>query len=184
MARITDDDIARLREEQQLTERFRNAADDIRQRLEDAEAMRRAALIDAGALTLAAQKIRDERGDIGIDVKQLAEIANISRPTLYQRAKQVADNAGGRNLSLLSTAELARLHLGYGIGEDDIAEELWNRLPTLGGWYRAYQHLARPGDDFDPWSTEAPEESEAEKELMRMYRQSIEKLAADPLGQN
>ncbi|GAA0739260.1 hypothetical protein Drose_04065 [Dactylosporangium roseum] len=178
-----DPEIDQIAKEHRLREQFTSAGDDIRYRLEAAEAMRRGALIDAGSLTTAAQKIRDERGNIGVDVSQLADRTDVTRPTLYKYAAQASDDGTVGALTALSTAALARLHLDYGFaGHEGVAAELWARYPNMAGWYRAYRHLASPPDEeFNPWDTTERQVPEAAKELCRRYREWVEKLAAGPL---
>lgn len=180
-------DDARIRADERTRKQVTAAADEILHRLEAAEAMRRGALLDLGALTRTVQKIRDERGDIGVDVSWLAHRTVLSRPTLYKYAEQVDTDSTTGKLSRMSTAEIARLHLGYEFADEAVAGEFHARLPHLGGWYAAAQHLqhkhaeaywdARGG--FDPMATTGDGPGRAPGALMTAYRQAVKAIADD-----
>lgn len=189
-AAAAEANIARIRGDEQTRRSVDSAADEIRYRLDTADAVRRGALLDAGELTATAQRIRSERGDIGVDVSALADRTGASRPTLYKYAEQVSSDETAGALTTLSTAALARLHLGYGGGDEGVESELHARLPRLAGWYNAATWLKQQHDDawraerggFDPMDTKNPPRLPAYGQMMRQYRAMVEEIASGPLG--
>jgi hypothetical protein len=134
------------------------------QRAADGQAARAAALAEIGEL-LRIDAATGPRPLVGIVDAQ--DLTKLTRPTLTKA------RAGDHWAEL---RDLARDVLAYG-DDQDARIELHARLPHLGGWWAAAEHLltlhtdaywdARGG--FDPWSQDNPGTPAGYDELMAIY---------------
>lgn len=176
------DSIRALEERRQRIERDARI---VRDAIDDAETMRRGAMLDAGQLVADVKALKAEHGgDAGIDLVRLSDLTGLSRPTLDKWAS-VVEQGSSADLKVISGAELARLHAGYCYGgHEHIDAEFWARYPRLAGWHSAYQWLIQQAHDkhvdecTDPMKMLDSPVPQAAVDLRREYRRVVDEIAA------
>lgn len=177
-----------------------NAADAVRRRIEhaarvigdsrdDVAGHERGIRMAVGELAIAAEAAVFDGRPI-VDRSSIAYLTEHSRPSVYKYAAAAAEPEG-RDLTRVTNAALAEMHLGYGFsGHEGVAREFWLRFPHLAGWFNAARWLQAEYDEVwwaarggeDPMSKEQPPNAPGYQELMRGYRERVEAIAAGPLA--
>jgi hypothetical protein len=163
-------------------------------RVSDAEAQRRSAMSDIGALLRQGRELHARRGPgfPRLEVTEAQDRTGLSRPTLYKAMADVPD-ATGRDPRAWSNAYLAATHAGYGYGgHEAIDAEFWRRYPHLHGWRNAILCLtahqagqrreASSAAGLDPLAGDGPgEPAPGTRILAEAYRAAVDAIAG-PAG--